>query len=379
MEVAIWIASILLPLVVGFFLLLFYRKEILWWELLVLFLISVIGASSVFIFKSSNTSDVEYQSERILRVNYYEDWNEYIHKTCSYTTCSGGKVKTCTTHYYDCSYVQYHPERWTMQTGKGKEYEISKKHYNVLKERFRTAAVFVELNRRYHTNDGNQYYTAWDGIVDHSKTVVEIENYENRTQSAYSIFKFEVIDEKEKAKFDLFDYPVIDEHREQKTVLGINLHPVLERRLQYINGYFGPKSQFKMFFLVYKNQPLKAFKKQKSYWQGANKNEMVIGIGLDESGKVIWKDSFSWCKDKSLETSITSAIDIGKKPNWFRLYDQLSIRTENEWHRREFKEFDYLSIEITKNQMIWVLIIILIINALTSIWIVKNNFNSHNY
>jgi hypothetical protein len=47
---------------------------------------------------------------------------------------------------------------------------------------------------------------------------------------------------------------------------------------------------------------------------------------------------------------------------------------EQHWHRKSFKDFDYLEIELTDTQMWWVLIIVLLYNIGVSIWIVMNQF-----
>ena len=40
-------------------------------------------------------------------------------------------------------------------------------------------------------------------------------------------------------------------------------------------------------------------KKQKSYWEGGNENELVLCVGMDSlTGTVNWAQTFSWSGDK---------------------------------------------------------------------------------
>jgi hypothetical protein len=46
------------------------------------------------------------------------------------------------------------------------------------------------------------------------------------------------------------------------------------------------------------------------------------------------------------------------------------------WHRKEFKDFKYISPELTTTQLNWIFVIILLFNIGFSVYIVLNNFNS---
>lgn len=68
-------------------------------------------------------------------------------------------------------------------------------------------------------------------------------------------------------------------------------------------------------------------------------------------------------------------------------YDELSIKygvsatrirqiVEKEWYRKNFEDFDYLTIELTDGQYWAIIILLLIFNIVMSSWIVTNNYKN---
>ena len=127
--------------------------------------------------KINNTSDTEYQGYYVTNIRYYESWNEYIHKTCSRSRRVGKKTVTT---YYDCSYVKNHSEYFTKVLNNNSEIEISQKYYNYLKNLWNTHNSFVELNRNYHSKDGDMYECSWDNLVKNCQNVTFENIYENK-------------------------------------------------------------------------------------------------------------------------------------------------------------------------------------------------------
>ena len=102
-----------IPFIVAIFLLIFYRRETTYWEYFLLIVPSVLlFIISRAIIVSSSQSDVEYLGDYITKVRHYDEWDEWIHRTCTkQVPC--GKDSNGNTRYrtetYDCSYRQYHP------------------------------------------------------------------------------------------------------------------------------------------------------------------------------------------------------------------------------------------------------------------------------
>jgi hypothetical protein len=373
---------IFIPILVSVIILLFWMKKVVWWEVLLLIVPSALIILLMnTIMVSYNTSDTEYLGSHIKKVNYYEPWDERvpcrhpIYCTRTYPCGTSKSPRTCTStyvcghvHAYD---VDYHPEYWTKEDNYKKEYDISHSEFKYLRKLFATNKYFVELNRDYHSIDGDAYSTNWAGEPERSSVITKEGSYTNKIRASHSVFKFEDINEKEVAKWSLYEYPEVSDYK-QKVVLGKKVDGRTERKLQYINGYYGPKKQFKLFVLFFKNQNMDVVNKQRSYWEGGNKNEFVVCIGVDNSGRFEWVDAFSWMSKPSLEVEVEEFISRTEDVKLNKFADWLPSQVDAHWKRRDFNDFEYLQMELTETQLWWIMIILMIYNIAMSVWVINN-------
>jgi hypothetical protein len=373
---------IFIPILVSVIILLFWMKKVVWWEVLLLIVPSALIILLMnTIMVSYNTSDTEYLGSYIKKVNYYEPWDERvpcrhpIYCTRTYPCGSAKSPRTCTStyvcghvHAYD---VDYHPEYWTKEDNYKKEYDISHSEFIYLRKLFATNQYFVELNRDYHSIDGDAYSTNWAGEPERSSVITKEGSYTNKIRASHSVFKFEDITEKEVAKWSLYEYPEVSDYK-QKVVLGKKVDGRTERKLQYINGYYGPKKQFKLFVLFFKNQSMDVVNKQRSYWEGGNKNEFVVCIGVDNSGRFEWVDAFSWMSKPALEVEVEEFISRTEDVKLKKFADWLPGQVAAHWKRRDFNDFEYLQMELTETQLWWIMIILMIYNIAMSVWVINN-------
>lgn len=378
--------AFLIPLIFVIFILIFFREKVVWWEYLILVIPSMLISTLMYFgMISSNTSDVEYFGDYVTEIVYYEDWDEYIHKTCSYTTTDS--KGNSTTHTYDCSYVDYHPEEYKQKLSNGNEYSIDKTEYLRLFSMWKTPNIFVDLDRDYHNNDGDSYVKSFDNNILHSKTRTVSHNYTNKIKGSKSVFGFTNISKKEAVKLGLFEYPELyeqskttwsfDNDANQSPFLGYK--PTKEELIkwQWINGYYGVKNQFRTYNLVFYNKPLSIVQEQKSYWEGGNKNEMIVCICLDSITKNIqWIDVFSWSDKPTYEVNLRSYFNNKTKINFLEFANWTENSIPKYWKRKEFKDFDYIDVQLTDTQITWLFIIIFIFNLGMSIFIVLNNENN---
>lgn len=377
---------IFIPVLAAVLILIFFIKKIVWWELALL-----IGPSALIILLMNTimvayrTSDTEYLGSYTTKVIYYEAWDEEvpcrhpIYCTRTYQCGTSKSPRTCTERYV-CGHVHsydvdYHPEHWGKEDNSGNSYELSKTEFNILKERFATNSYFVELNRDFHSIDGNAYHTNWAGQSERSDIMTSEHSYTNKIKVSHSIFKFEDINEKTKNLWALYDYPKLSGHY-QSNVIGQKIDAITDRKIQYLNGYYGAKKQFRTYILFFKNKSSEVAYKQRSYWEGGNKNEFVICIGTDNLGKFEWVKCFSWMDKPELEVEVQDYFNTSKDINLSKFADWMPKQIEQHWHRKNFKDFDYLEVELTDTQIWWILIIILLYNVGMSFWIIVNEFKS---
>jgi len=384
-----WI-FMLIPVFVAVVLLIFWTKKIVWWEIAVLVLpTSIIILLLNTIMVAYNTSDTEYLGSYTKKVTYYEPWDEevpcrhpiYCTRSVPYSCGNSKSPRTCyRTETYVCGHVHaydvdYHSEHWEKEDNFGHGHGISQSEFNTLKKRFNTKEYFVELNRDYHSIDGNAYSTDWDKNPEHSDVMTTSGSYVNKVRASHSVFKFQNITDKEKKAWKLYDYPEIDGDY-QPVVLGKKMPEMTDRKLQYINGFYGPEKQFKMFILFFKNQSMSMVNKQRSLWEGGNKNEFIICIGVDEAEKFEWVDAFSWMDRPELEVEVEDYFNTTGDVELLKFSEWMPEQVEQHWKRKNFDDFEYLQMELTETQLWWVMIIVMIYNILISIWVVKNEYGN---
>ena len=372
-----------LPFIIAVLLLIFFRNQVTWFEYIGLIVISILFTLMFRgIFVSINESDTEYWGSYMTKIRHYDDWDEWVHKTCTRRVPAGRDSKGNTiyrTETYDCSYRDYHPERWTYTDNYGSE------HYFCDKEEFDRAMaelgypkmVFVDMHRHYYTKDGDAQDYYWDGTFENSRTLTTWHTYTNKVIASRSIFRFEDIDKEKAKELGLFEYPEIQDY-DQKSLLGVRLDRLTMKKIKYLNGTFGSKYQFRMYILVFKDKPLVISEQQKSYWQGGNKNEFVLCLGYNtKTHKIDWCNPFSWCDSPKLEVATK---------RYFREHPNLNLmgyckwleKNINLWKRKEFKDFDYIDVEMSDGQTTALFIIILLLDIGMSIFLIGNDYVNEN-
>lgn len=370
-----------LPFIISIFLLIFFKKYIVWWEYICLVGVSILFTfllKSVFI--ASLEYDTEYLGGYITKITHYDEWDEWIHKICTRQVPCGRDSKGHTiyrTETYDCSYREYHPERWTYTDNYNREeYFYNKSYFDAaMKELGYPKMVFRDMHRHYYRIDGDAQDYFYDGTVQHIRPLVWSETYRNKILASHSIFKFEDIDDDDADSLGLFRYPDVKDN-DQAVILGFKAGKKVHKQYKYINSVYGSKKQFRIYVLVFRDKPLEISEKQKSYWQGGNKNEFVLCLGYNtKKGTIDWCNPFSWCDKPELEVATKRyfrdhpKMDLSEYPQWLENHLHL-------WKRKEFKDFDYIENELTKGQSIALLIIILFFDILVSILLIGNDINN---
>jgi hypothetical protein len=216
----------------------------------------------------------------------------------------------------------------------------------------------------HYPQDAYDYF--WDGTDRTMRTITETHHYKNPMKGSRSIFRLSREDS------TLFDYPEI-QGQEQRVVLGNSRYP--SRSVQILNSRLGKEYQIHVFVLLFYNAGPEIAERQKEYWEGGNKNELVVCLGM-KNDSVQWCSPFSWCDSPVVESRIKS---------WFLDNPRLSIESfsaylgpviKKEWKRKEFKDFDYIRTELGGWDYIIILVLVLIYLGLISIWILNNEFEN---
>lgn len=369
--------ALLIPLIVAIILYKFFNRLVVWWEFFIPLAVSVILIFSMkAIIEKAQISTEEYWGSFVQRVEYYESWDEYIHQTCTSTCCCDAQGNNCSTTTYDCSYVRDHSPYWQIVTNNGETIIINEREYNRIKNIFQNES-FEELNRPYHSKDGDMYHSDWDGDSTTAIPVTTLHHYDNRIKAAdQSVFHFKEVHDEDVVRYNLKQYPKIVDRYKMSAVLGDNSldAKIADKKFQYINGLLGHDKQVRVFVLIFKNQPIEAGLYQEWYWSGANMNEFVICIGIDEQRNVKWCKPISWTRNETLKVEIKSYVQNQGKLNLQELAGYAQEKIKGGFIRRDFEEFNYLTVEPPTWAVILTYILTLGANILVSFWIVRNPF-----
>lgn len=352
-----------------------FREYTLWWEALI-----PIGASiiTILIFKYAaetySTRDIEYWNGTIQYTAYYEEWNEYIHRTCSYTDSDGN------THTYDCSYVDWHPEFWVITDNNELTEEISQIEYNRLMKLFGNS-TFVDMHRDYHSVDGDMYISYWPKTEDTREIMVTKHSYENRIQASNSVFNFAEVTPEEIQMYDLKEYPKIDRNHKQRHLLGDDNKKV-ERQLELLNARLGKDKELTLFIIDFGMNSKHSAEFQEAYWKGGNKNEVIVCIGSSDLSAddafahkpkyINWSYVITWSENQLLKINIRNYLAHNPTLDYNTLIPFLEEELSKNFERKHFADFSYLKVDLTPTQIIlnWIINIILSIGM--GLIVIKN-------
>ena len=362
----------LIPIVTAGILAFKFREKTALWEYAVVLVPSLLlffALKYSFVYISS--LDKEYLSDLVSKITYYEDWDETVMVTHTRTvSCGNGKTRTET---YVVPERRYHPKRYVYETVTGETNDVSEDEYKLICYKLNMPAVFKDMHRSYRSKDGDAYITSWNRTRENSYPVTWTHLYQNKVKaSSYSIFKYGNMSEEEIKENKLFDYPEI-KNNDQNPILGFNATDTDIDAVRYLNGYRGPKNQIHVFILCFNNPSLEVAEMQKAYWQGGNKNEFVVCLGV-KNNKVIWCNPFSWSDEPMLEVKTRDYFIKHPDINFKDYAEWLDTQIDKNWHRKEFNDFNYLSIELSIGWYIAILIIILCYNVGISYWVITNEF-----
>lgn len=381
--------TFVIPVIFCLILFFLFREKTVWWEYLVVFIPSILISLLVnFIMLESNTTSTEYFGYYVKSIKHYDAWNEYIHRTCTRQVPCGTDSKGHTryrTETYDCSYVSYHDEYWVAVDNTKDEWEISKALFDEYRTKWGTPMQFIDMKRNYHTKDGDAQAYQWNNVREDVLTLTVAHSYRNKIKGAKSVFGFQDIDDDEAEERELYKYPKTEKFGRffagtQNPIVGFIPDETVINKFKFINGYYGMSHQFRVYVLVYRDKSLDIVKQQRDYWFGGNKNELVICFGLDsKTNKLMWTDAFSWCDKPTMETEIRHLFSNKE----YLDLDLLASKIEEclksgKWERKSFKDYEYLSLELSTSQLIWLIVITILVNIGIGLWVILNEFKEEN-
>lgn len=360
-----------------------YHHRITLWEAGLMLGVPVLCVGlAKLVVETAQTSDTEFWGGWVTQAEYFEDWDERV--SCRHEIpCSHPEYSTDEKgHRYQSGYihsndghwhaydVDYHPEKWSIDGSNGEGFSIDRGTFERLAAQFGNR-VFRDLNRSYHSNDGDKYVATWKGEPERLEPVTTDHRYENRVQASSSIFNFPEI--KDPGSLGLYDYPAIAGHS-QRCVLG-NAGPSSvegERKLQYLNATLGSSKQFRVFVLAFHDRTMQVAFDQEAYWKRGNKNELVVCVGLDKDASAQWAYVFSWSESEALKIEARDFLMGQKTLDLVAFAEWLGPVVREKWVRKDFKDFSYLTVEPPTWAVVTTFFVTLAVSAGVAFWAVMN-------
>ena len=375
--------SFIIPVITCLILFLQYRKATVWWEYIVVFLPSVAASfATEWGMERYNASDTQYIGSCATSVRHYDEWDEWIDQTCTKTVGSGDDETTVT---YDCSYRQYHPEQWAALFPDGSERDISRQTYHTYLRQWKTPIKAIDMNRHFYHIDGDAQQYDWNRHWYNAFTFTEPDAYENRLRAARTLYDLSEVSRQDIDFYHLQDYPSLRhtdrfglERTDHRPVMGASVNDSIQRRFQFINGFYGRQYQFRIYVVLFPGQAVSASVEQRNLMEGGNKNELVVCIGTDSTAtRVSWANTFSWCDNPALEVRLKQVIASQDTLSLSALADEVERGLAvGLWHRKEFSDYNYVKVDLTGLQSIGFLLIVLLVNIAVSLWVVHNQYKT---
>ena len=382
--------SFIIPIITCVILYIKFRKETVWWEYFAVFIPSILASGLLYLmFQAGRTSDIKFESYRVVSIRHYDKWDEWIRKICT-ERIKVGKDKYIT-RTYDCSYRQIHHEYWEMTTSDGRIERIGKENYDYYRKLWGTPEKFIECNRRYYKIDGDAQEYNWSGKISSLVTVSRKRGYDNYFQSSLSLYSMKKISKDQAKVLGLYNYPRTNYSDNYNGIWIYDQNPIVTdscswyspnsldiRKLQDLNCK-SPKD-FRCFILIYPAEKYgpDIVEFQKSYWTGGNENEVIFCIGLSKNQNISWARSFSWSAENRLETEILSEILPGDKFYMSVMIDKIGkAYLSGSWKPLKFSDYSYISPELYTSDYIIIFIITILVNLGLSWYVITNEYRNY--
>ena len=98
------------------------------------------------------------------------------------------------------------------------------------------------------------------------------------------------------------------------------------------------------------NVPIEYAYAQQDYFENGNKNDFIITFGTDDKNNITWCYPFSWSEVERLKIDVRDYfLDLGKLDNnFYKKIPDIAKMIEDQYVRKQFADFSYLTVEISK-------------------------------
>lgn len=326
----------------------------------------VVGLLHWFFYRYQ-TSSSEYLGSLVEDIVYEEGWTELEEVT---ETRRDSKGDSYTVKRIE---EKYHSEKYYFHTTRGSTIKTNYSFYSYVRglwlvpeHRLTWTGSDIKGGIRY----GSKYKRIDLGASEYENPdkwvpVTEKGSYTNKVKASNSIFKFETISSSVAYETGLYDYPPISGH-DAKCIIsdGIDVPPYVDDLFRKFNARYASEVQMRLYILLFDAaKGISISELQRAYWQGGNKNEFTVCIGLNDQKEVEWARAFSWADEQLLEVDTARWLMDNRNLDWECFYNWLRAHIIV-WKRKEFSDFSYIRVTPPLWQILTTIVLSAIVNAL---------------
>jgi hypothetical protein len=400
----VW-GALLIPVVISLLGLVFFRKQVVWWETLLIIVPTffiIFGVQGCY--RMSVQQEPEYWGRYVTAVQYYEPWHEYHHETCTETYQCGsdkkGNAIYCT-RTYDCSHHISHGPEWVAIDNYGENYSISKNEHDRLKDQFQTQPLFVDLFREKSYDlkhcrldfDGDMYQTKFDGDINKMQPMTTKNTYTNKIIHSRTVFNYPEVSDTLKYLFPKL--PAMPnggglfreqyQYGYQWSAPAIRGYQVpnfdnANHMLMKLNGQLGKEKEVRMQIILYHNAPQSYGDELEWYWKGGNMNEFNLVMSVSDSMTVQWARVISWTEVQELKLNVRNYVYTQKPFNLMSTVLYMSMEIKDKWVRKNFDtDFAYLNIDIPNGITILIYVLVFFMSGGLGFFAISNDVNNSEF
>lgn len=328
-----------------------------------------------FLFYRVRIYSTEYIGSLVKAVYYEAAWTEMMPKTVTRRD-SRGNVTTSVRIV-----EQRHPERYYFDTTRGTRKDTDREFFTYVLEKWVLPPVpdkwtdpRIKGGIRYGAHRKMDFHKG-NEITDNIRwvSVTEKQKYKNKIINSNSIFKFRNVSKKEAERLGLFKYPEIVDY-DSDCILSqkYEVSDKIQEKFRRFNGAFAPQREMRLYMLIYNAEIYSASisEYQREFWQGGNKNEFVICLGVNGEDKVEWSRTFSWADDQCLELETDEWFIKNTKLDLEGFYDWF-VANYHKWQRKHFSDFKYINVTLGGWEILIITLASIIENALVLLFLLK--------
>lgn len=342
---------------------LLWHRWLTWWEVLLMIPLPVALCLLIYVLGFIGACrDHDYVSSWVAKVRYDEAWNERVTTTETYND-SRGRTRTRTV-----TRIVEHPPEWHAFGAHGGSKPIAQRRYEELVRAWEAAPARIELNRDYHSRDGDRYEAAFPGEDERLVPFTTTVSYENRTLAAPSLFSYD-----REVTGPVIAYPGWV-HESLPSALGA-VRPDEARALDVLNARIGAAHGVRVWVLVVEDAPLSRGHDQEVAWKGGHRGDLVVVVSVAPDRAVQWCHVFGWTRAETLKVQIRQQVTDRPTLDLVPVVAWMRENVPGSYIRRDFGEFAYLPVTVPW----WVYLIAAVVsvgaNCGLMVWLVRNDYH----